>query len=105
MTHTRMGLVFDKDTFILLSVHDTHCLVNKRPDIMPRVSVTPYGARWSEADVSRCERNEKYLRDPKDAVRYAASLATTLQTANSLGKLRLLQGAEYDAWHKAKFAV
>lgn len=77
--------------------------------VRPFVGITAYdppGIRlWSEADVARCERNERFFRTEEDALSFARTIARTLQTATSLGGLSLLEGKAERIWHDAKFCV
>ncbi len=108
----RLALVCPRTgAFILV----TSCLVagydrvNKRPVSSPFVGIVAYDPTgrkvWTERDVSRCERNERFFRKEEDARSFAEDIAKTLQSATSLGRLTLLQGDAYDTWHQAKFVA
>jgi len=106
----RLALVCPRTgAFILVAVHMMAARDRGVNCVRPFVSVAAYDlpgeAVWSEADVARCERNERFFRKEDDARAFAASIARTLQTATSLGRLTLLQGEAYQTWHKAKFCV
>ncbi len=108
----RLALVCPRTgAFIMVSVLTmaAYDRVNKRPVNSPFVGIVAYDPTglkvWSERDVSRCERNERFFRKEEDARAFAADIARTLQTATSLGRLTLLQGDAYKDWHKAQFCV
>jgi len=81
----------------------------KKNVVRPFVGVVPYdppGRRvWTDLDVDRCERNERFFRKEEEARAFAVDIARTLQNATSLGRLTLLQGDAYETWHQAKFVA
>lgn len=97
---------FIRVAVVMMAAYDR---VAKRQVTRPFVGITPYdpeGQRvWSDADVERCERNERFFRTEEDARAFAASIARTLQGATSLGGLSLLEGKAERIWHDAKFCV
>jgi hypothetical protein len=108
----RLALVCPRTgAFIMVSVLTmaAYDRVQKRPVSSPFVGIVAYdpiGRKvWSERDVSRCERNERFFKREDEARSFAADIARTLQTATSLGRLTLLQGQDYQTWHEAKFCV
>lgn len=81
----------------------------KKNVVRPFVGVVPYdppGRRvWTDLDVDRCERNERFFRKEEEARAFAVDIARTLQNATSLGRLTLLQGEPEQTWHDATFCV
>lgn len=81
----------------------------KKNVVRPFVGVVPYdppGRKvWSDRDVERCERNQRFFHTEAEAKVFARDIARTLQQATSLGRLTLLSGEHEQAWHDAKFCV
>lgn len=108
----RLALVCPRTgAFIMVSVLTmaAYDRVQKRPVNSPFVGIVAYDPSgrkvWSERDVARCERNERFFKREDEARSFAADIARTLQNATSLGRLTLLQGADYETWHQAKFVA
>lgn len=97
---------FIRVAVVMMAAYDR---VAKRQVTRPYVGIVPYdppGRRlWSEADVARCERNERFFRTEEDARAFARTIARTLQTSTSLGGLSLLEGKAERIWHDSQFCV
>lgn len=97
---------FIRVAVVMMAAYDR---VAKRQVTRPFVGITAYdppGRRvWSDADVSRCERNQRFFRTEEDAVAFARDIARTLQTSTSLGGISLLEGKAERIWHDSQFCV